>query len=250
MTPARIDVPCCALPEVDASLLARYETLLSDEELTRLRSFRSPSGAKEFLVGRALLRTALAECVNCDPRQLQFSKNADGKPALAFPASNWQFNLTHSHDWVALALCDGASIGIDIESYRRRNNLIGIAKRFFSTEENALLERCEETEWLDIFFAVWTLKEAHAKALGCGLPKILNCSSVDIDFNAGSIGFALSGAATTDKAIASWLFKFEQECALAVVAHGDQFIAPNLQRCIPLQSSENFSLATLARGHQ
>lgn len=245
-----IEVLCCALPEIDAALLDRYEKLLSDEELTRLRSFRSPSSAKEFLVGRALLRTALAGRLNCEPQQLQFSKNADGKPSLSFPQSKWQFNLTHSHDWVALALCEGASVGIDIESYRRRNNLPGIASRFFSDKENAQLARCKESEWLDYFFAVWTLKEAHAKALGCGLPKILQCSSVGIDLIESTIEFTLSDAAVTAKGIASWLFKFEQECALAVVAHGDQFGAPSLQRCVPLQVPEIFSLTTLARGYQ
>lgn len=249
MMPARVGVLCCALPDVDAALLARYENLLSDEELIRLRSFRSPSSAKEFLAGRALLRTALAERVNCEPRQLHFSKNADGKPSLSFPHSNWQFNLTHSHDWVALALCEGASIGVDIESYRRRNNLAGIARRFFSEAENAQLAQCKENEWLDIFFAVWTLKEAHAKALGCGLPKILNCSSIGVDLSAGTIEFALSGAASTSNNIASWLFKFKEECALAVVAHGDRFDAPDLQRCVPLQSLERLNLKIIARSN-
>ncbi len=248
MTSACIDVLCCALADVDADLLAHYESLLSDEELLRLRSFRSSVGAKEFLVGRALLRTVLAEHVNCKPQQLQFVKNDDGKPSLSFPPSNWQFNLSHSHDWVALALCKGASIGIDIESYRRRNNLAGIARRFFSAQENAQLEKCRKAEWLDYFFAVWTLKEAHAKALGCGLPKILNCSSIDVDFSTASIGFTLSGAASTSNNIASWLFKFEEECALAVVAHGDHFDTPDVQRCVPLQSQENFALKIMACG--
>lgn len=255
MTAARIDVLCCALPDIDTALLARYENLLSDEELIRLRSFRSPTAAKEFLVGRALLRTALAERINCDPRDLIFSKNADGKPALASPISSWQFNLTHSHDWVALALCEGSIIGIDIESYRRRNNLIGIAKRFFSDAENAQLQQCDESEWLDMFFAVWTLKEAHAKALGCGLPKILNCSSVDVNLANATIDFSLSDAAITNHRISSWLFKFggaavADNCALALVAHGDEFAAPTVQRCTPLHSCEDFSLVTLACGQQ
>ncbi|MFT3929360.1 MAG: 4'-phosphopantetheinyl transferase superfamily protein [Spongiibacteraceae bacterium] len=255
MIPARIDILCCALPDIEAGLLAHYENLLSEDELRRLRSFRSPSGAKEFLVGRALLRTALAERINCNPHDLQFSKNADGKPTLASPQSRWQFNLTHSHDWVALALCEGSTIGIDIESYKRRNNLSGIAKRFFSDAENAQLNRCDESEWLDLFFAVWTLKEAHAKALGCGLPKILNCSSVDVDLVNATIDFSLSEAAVTPHCISSWLFKFGIEvaadnCALALVAHGDRFETPRLQRCIPLLSIADFAVVELARGQQ
>lgn len=247
MTAARIEVLCCAVSEIGAVLLASYENLLSDEELTRLRSFRSPGAAKEFLVGRALLRTALSDRLNCDPRQLQFTKNADGKPELVSPPSTWQFNLTHSHDWVALALCAGASIGVDIESYKRRNNLARIAERFFSESENAQLRQSGESEWLDYFFAVWTLKEAHAKALGCGLPKILNCSSIDVNLTAGTIDFSLSGAAVTTATISSWLFKFERECALAVVAHGNVFSELQVSRCIPTQTIRAMEYKILAR---
>jgi phosphopantetheine--protein transferase-like protein len=246
MTAARIDILCCALPDIDATLLTRYETLLSEEELARLHSFRSPSGAKEFLVGRALLRTALAERLNCNPSELQFSKNADGKPSLAFPDSNWQFNLTHSHDWVALALCEGASVGIVIESFQRRHNLKGIAKRFFSTAENARLERCPENEWLDYFFAVWTLKEAHAKALGIGLPKILNCSSIDVDLSGGSIDFILSGAALTASNIFGWLYKMEQQFAISVVIHGDAFLDPDFFYCTPLKILKEMKIEKVA----
>lgn len=248
MTPANIDVLCCAVADIEPALLADYEKLLSEEEIIRLRSFRSVSGAKEFLVGRALLRTALAERLNCDPRQLQFSKNEHGKPLLSVPHSNWQFNLTHSHDWVAVALCEGASVGIDIEAYRRRNNLVGIAKRFFSKEENAQLAQCNENEWLDIFFAIWTLKEAHAKALGCGLPKILNCSSVSVNLAMRTIAFMLSGVAATAAAISSWLVKFDEECMLAVVAHRDGFSQLNVSRCIPTQSIRPMTYKILAHG--
>lgn len=241
-----MEVLCCPLVAVDDDLRARYESLLSDDELQRLRSFRSPAAAKEFLVGRALLRTALAERVNCDARALQFSKNADGKPALSFPVSRWQFNLTHSHAWVALALCEGGSVGIDIESQARGNNLHAIAQRFFSSEENARLAHCSENEWLDYFFAVWTLKEAHAKALGCGLPKILTCSSIAVDLSKGSIDFTLSGAASTRETISAWLYKLDTECTLALVAHGNRVAEPHLRRHIPLQSDNHFSFLPLA----
>lgn len=250
MTAASIEILCCPLPTVDAALLARYENLLSEEELRRLRSFHSPSGAKEFLVGRALLRTALAAHLHCDSRELQFSKNADGKPALSQPVSEWQFNLSHSHDWVVLALCEGGSVGVDIESYARRNNLPAIARRFFSAEENARLAQSTEDKWLDYFFAVWTLKEAHAKALGIGLPKILPCSSMVVDLSARSIDLQLSGAAVTAQNVSSWLYKLGDDCALALIAHDKLFSAPQIYRHVPLLSNELLDFAICAQGHQ
>ncbi len=248
MIATRMEILCCPLPAVDNDLLSRYAGLLHEEELKRLRSFRSPSAAKEFLVGRALLRTALAGRLNCDPQQLQLTKNVDGKPSLLQPVSQWQFNLTHSHDWVALALCEGASVGIDIESYARRNNLPAIAQRFFSEEENARLAQCDDDAWLDYFFAVWTLKEAHAKALGCGLSKILSCCSIAVDLTAGSIELKLSGAALTAHKISSWLYRLDEQSALAMIAHDEAFSEPRISRCLPLESIETLDLKICARG--
>jgi phosphopantetheine--protein transferase-like protein len=249
MTATCIEVFCCPLPAVDPVLLAQYENLLNEEELQRLRSFHSPSAANEFLAGRALLRTSLAARLQCGPRELQFTKNADGKPALSHPQSVWQFNLSHSHDWVVLALCEGAAIGIDIESCSRRNNLQAIAQRYFSTDENARLAQLTNDEWSDYFFAVWTLKEAHAKALGCGLPKIFSCSSIAVDFTAQTIDLKLSGVAATTGNVSSWLYRLDKDVVLAVIAHGEKFEAPQISHCVPQHLAELITPALRAHGY-
>jgi 4'-phosphopantetheinyl transferase len=246
MTHTRIDVLCCALTDIDSALLGDYENLLDVGEVQRLQNFRSSSSRKEFLAGRALIRTALAERLNCDPRASAFAKNDDGKPSLASPSSAWHFNLTHSHDWIALALCEGSAVGIDIESYRRRNDLAAIARRFFSEDENKQLAQCDASEWLDSFFAIWTLKEAHAKALGCGLAKILACSSIAVDLTAQTIDLQLHDIAYTAKKIGGWLYKIEPDFALALIAHGARFSEPRLFRCTPLRSQRAWNLAVRA----
>ena len=245
---APVDVLCCPLPAIDSGLLARYENLLSADERKRLTNFRSDTGAKEFMVGRALLRTALAERLRCTPQELRFDINADGKPLLAHPASRWQFNLTHSHDWLALALCENGSVGIDIEAYTRRNNLPAIAKRFFAAEENAQLARYADREWLEHFFAIWTLKEAHAKALGSGMFKTLPHWHMLVDLNAGTIAVAATDAAHAINDMASWLYRLDEHCALALIAHGDVSTPPRLFRCVPLQSLLPLPLAPRAQG--
>jgi phosphopantetheinyl transferase len=179
--------------------------------------------------------------LQCAPHELQISKNADGKPSLSHPSSRWQFNLSHSHDWVALALCEGSSMGVDIEAYSRRNNLHAIAQRFFSAEENTQLAQCAQSEWLDYFFAVWTLKEAHAKALGCGLPKILSCSSIAVDLTAHTIDLKLSGIALTPHNVSSWLYRLDENSAMALIVHGDVGATPQLWRCTPTNDVRELS---------
>lgn len=248
MSAARLEVLCCPLAEVDDELLARCKNLLSDAELQRLAAFRVESAAKEFIVSRALLRGALAERLQCAPVDLQFLSNSDGKPQLAAPHVGYQFNLSHSHAWITLALSPHAAVGVDVEAQRRRNNLDGIARRFFSAREYARLSMFQNAAWLDYFFAVWTLKEAHAKALGCGLAKILSCSSIDIDFNAQEIQFQLSGIARPATGISSWLYRLDEETSLALIAHSNNNTEPQLLIYSPFSSSREFALPSIAYG--
>ncbi|HEY3699242.1 MAG TPA: 4'-phosphopantetheinyl transferase superfamily protein [Spongiibacteraceae bacterium] len=248
MPAARLEVLCCPLAEVDDELLARCKNLLSDAESQRLAAFRVESAAKEFIVSRALLRSALAERLQCAPGDLQFLISSAGKPQLTAPRTDYQFNLSHSHAWVVLALSPYAAVGVDVEAQRRRNNLDGIARRFFSAREYARLSTHQNAAWLDYFFAVWTLKEAHAKALGCGLAKILACSSIDIDFGAQTIQLQLSGVARGATEVSSWLYRLDEQTSLALIEHGNNNTEPQLLIYSPFASSQEFALTSIARG--
>lgn len=100
------------------------------------------------------------------------------KPRLVSPAG-WYFNLSHSGEWTCLALSDG-EVGIDIQQERPVD--MRLATRFFTAEEQAALqgagERAEE-----LFYRLWTVKEAYLKALGTGLNRPLN--SFSVRFGAG-----------------------------------------------------------------
>jgi len=247
-----LSVLCCPIAAVNEELLGHYRALLSADELQRLNNYRSPNAANEFLIGRALLRTALSERLQCAADELRFARDDDGKPFLTSPPANqWQFNLSHSHAWVVVALSNMGAIGIDIEVHGRHNNLTAIAHRYFSASEQRSLDNLSSgfgDEWRRQFFAIWTLKEAHAKALGCGLAKILGCSSIEIDLAQQTIAMQLSDSALPASPVSSWLYAPDASCSLAVVLHAATAITPVLSRAIPLQQPEYLNAHLSARG--
>ena len=87
-----------------------------------------------------------------------------GKPQIInFPK---KFNLSHSGDYVVCAVGDG-EVGADIQKwvpYKERT-----AERFFAKEEWKLLQEAEESERTELFYRLWTRKEAYGKYTGQGI---------------------------------------------------------------------------------
>jgi len=153
--------------------------LLSSSERNRASGMKSNALRWSFIAGRGRMRQILAGYNATDPAELQFEYGEKGKPALK--NSDLQFNLSHTSDYVVLAVARGVHVGVDIEAARPIEPRL--ARRFFSPAENAALEKVQSpTEWNNTFFRIWTAKEAVSKALGLGLE--LDFRSFDIDSTA------------------------------------------------------------------
>lgn len=142
---------------------------VSQDELAAAYTRAHAHARLGFLAGRALARHALAKAAHCHPDELRISGPADGKPRLlaGSAARECSFNLSHSGKLVVCAV-GGAPLGIDIEPIRRKARHALVAAARFSAEEAAWVgDRGAASARR--FCALWTLKEAHAKALGAGL---------------------------------------------------------------------------------
>ena len=82
------------------------------------------------------------------------------------------FNLSHSDGFVAVALGDGR-VGIDLQGVNSDFDPVPLAERFFAKDEAAIIRSAPKEDRTDLFFALWTKKEAHGKALGKGLADTL-----------------------------------------------------------------------------
>jgi 4'-phosphopantetheinyl transferase len=148
----------------------RFEPLLSADERDRAASFRFGRDRRRYVIGRGLLRTILGERLGMEPERIQFGYGAQGKPYLV--DRRLHFNLAHSEDVVAVALCEGREVGIDVEAHRDDLDAEGIARRYLPPEAAAEIERRPADERAAEFMRAWVRQEAYAKGRGAGLALI------------------------------------------------------------------------------
>ena len=151
--------------------LSWLETLLSIDEIQRANRYRFLKDRNQFVTSRGFLRLLAAAYLEQNPRAIQFLYSQKGKPELlTVPAGlDLRFNVAHSGSVVLLAFAHGRRIGIDVEEVRNDFDTIEIAKRFFSSSEQAALASLPASQRHNSFFQCWTRKEAYIKATGDGL---------------------------------------------------------------------------------
>lgn len=156
--------------------------LLNAEETARAEKFHKPADARNFVLSRALLRRVLADCLDSHPAAIRFMRNKQGKPFLK--DRELEFNVSHSRDRLLIAVSAGRAVGIDIEFRREGINMDSIVRRWFAPAEQQAFQTSENK--IEVFFDVWSKKEAYVKALGEGIYKDLNTFAVPIGGNPGS----------------------------------------------------------------
>ena len=152
-----------SLPTVAALVLQ-----LPSAEQERAARFRNDGARTQFVVTRTALRTILGAYVGCSPLEVEFMHGPQGKPALA----RWPwlyFNVTHSHEIALIAVTRRGEVGVDVERMRPFANDLGMAERYFSPRETAVLRTLTGPARSIAFFNAWTRKEAFLKASGKGI---------------------------------------------------------------------------------
>jgi 4'-phosphopantetheinyl transferase len=81
-------------------------------------------------------------------------------------------------------------VGIDVEYVRAMQDAEGIARQFFSLEEQLFLQSLPVDQRTRAFFTTWTYKEVYIKAQGMGLS--LPLDQFAVRYNRGSTTATLS----------------------------------------------------------
>lgn len=166
LPPCQVDVWRVFLDLEPASVKAAESTLSADEA-KRASRFHFDRDRTRFIVAHASLRNILARTLHCEPRQLNLSANAYGKPFL--PDHKVEFNLSHSGGYALVAVSRQCRVGVDVERIRPDMETAGLARRFFSPAEVSELMALSPEQQTTGFFLCWTRKEAYIKAQGLGL---------------------------------------------------------------------------------
>jgi 4'-phosphopantetheinyl transferase len=141
-------------------------SLLDDEERERAAGITDANAAREFVTTRALVRLLLSRYTGIAARDLRLGYGPAGKPVL-LGEPRIHFNVTHSGG-VALVAVASAEVGIDLERVVGDVDLAGVADSVFSRRETELLMDTPRHRQPDLFFSIWTRKEAYLKATGQG----------------------------------------------------------------------------------
>ncbi len=155
---------------------------LPPDERAQAARLRLPQARAAFALRRAALRQILAGYLGTAARDLVFTLNGFGKPALpsAPGAAALAFNASHSGALALVAVARSGLIGIDVEQCRSLPDAMNIAAQFFSSAEAAALQALPPAQQQAGFFNAWTRKEALVKAHGEGLSMPLNAFDVTL----------------------------------------------------------------------
>jgi 4'-phosphopantetheinyl transferase len=156
---------------------------LDDRERARAGLFRTTEAHNEFVAGRVLAKAALAAVTGTTPREWRLDDGPGGRPMAVGPESA-DVNIAHSGGLVAVAAARGveAPVGIDVEDTSRAIRMDRLVRRYFlQSERDAYESLTDPNQRRERFFALWSLKEAHAKATGIGLAKTISEVAFTLD---------------------------------------------------------------------
>ena len=152
--------------KVNYSLLSKQ--IINDAQLFNGRR------KKQFLVCRSILASLLNQY--CQIAILPTMVIGDNNRPCFLEPNLPDFNISHSQDWVAVAISLDGRVGLDIEVARPRKNYLDVAKSFFADAEYQWM--MQQADTLTAFWQLWTLKESALKLYAKGVWQI---KSVKVD---------------------------------------------------------------------
>jgi 4'-phosphopantetheinyl transferase len=155
--------------EVSKAELKRLVTFLDPQEKARANRFVDQDLYRNFVVRRARLRQILAKYLGLDPKELKWEYSDKGKPGLGPAWPDICFNASASGIRGLVAVAQGSAIGCDLEEIKPGFLFETVAERFFSSNELDQLMRQPAPKRAEMFYQIWTSKEAQLKYSGVGL---------------------------------------------------------------------------------
>ena len=148
----------------------RAFAVLDGEEQARSNRFVVKGARRQYVLCRGALRINLCHRLGCSNRELSFGYLKHGKPFAKVNGvpSGANFNVSHSgrHGLIGFAARDG--LGVDLEVRAPGRDFDGIGSRVYGPRERLALSVAAGSEKADLFYRLWSLKEALIKALGTG----------------------------------------------------------------------------------
>ena len=167
-----VDVWCLPLV-VSPTEAARLARLLPAGENACLDRIASRARRQRACIAWASRRSILAGYLGCKPREVAIVRHGRGAPTVDASGHPLHVSLSHSGDWMLLAVSRTHRVGVDIERIDPDADVVRLARRFFPADEAYELASLSSSERQEAFFRAWTRKEAILKGVGGGVPSRL-----------------------------------------------------------------------------
>jgi 4'-phosphopantetheinyl transferase len=142
-----------------------WAATLSDDEIARASRFRFDEDRNRFVAARGALRSIVGPLADVHPASLVFTVGEYGKLRVeGGPA----FNVSHSGDWILIAVGEVAEVGVDVERARSDIDVSLVVKTVFGAREQLELGALPAEQRTGAFYRTWARKEAVLKAWGTG----------------------------------------------------------------------------------
>lgn len=147
------------------SYLPIMEGYLNNNELLISEKFHRLSDKQSYIISRSILKLLISKLIDKHPNDIEIGLGINKKPGLERYGSI-KFNLSHSHDMIALIISDN-EVGIDLERIMDEFSFEDILEFSFSEKEKQYIVNSESKTMH--FYELWTRKEALAKATSKGI---------------------------------------------------------------------------------
>lgn len=127
----------------------------------------------ELLAGEYLVKTVCSGLLGISPNEVEILR--EQKPCLK--NRNLQFNLSHTKDFLALAVSD-VPVGIDLEKIEAIRPKV--LESYFTQEEQKQVTE----QGAACFYQIWTQKESYVKLTGEGIKALRKTEKIP-----ASVGF-------------------------------------------------------------
>lgn len=145
----------------------RLAPLVPAAQRQRFATIRDAGRRQDRLLAAALHRWVLSQALEMPPSHVPLYRSHTGQPRLALPGLHT--SLAHCGGMVAIALCKGGPVGVDVER-RDTASLRPIADLVCAPGEAGQMQR-PGMDFEVRLLELWVRKEAVLKALGLGLAR-------------------------------------------------------------------------------
>ncbi len=154
----------------DTEFMECATLLLDNPELQRLDRLKVERAMRVLALCRAALRLLLSVRSGCRNRQISFDSSVRGKPIALVDGrpADMHFNVSHSGSHGFIAIGTHACVGVDVEVRASGRDLEGIGRLVFGPNELRLLGGLTGQDQINLFYRLWSMKEALIKAPGTG----------------------------------------------------------------------------------